>query len=186
MKKTLYTAIASVLLLSSLTAVAAAASSGLIGKKVQGLMSVELNGKPVKDAIIIDGTTYAPVRSLSDAAGFNLAIEGGKVKVTTEKALVSEAGIEESDAAIREKIYQLGESIKTNTENIKIAQNGSIADYKKKIEMEKAYTTDVEAHKLMIDGLQKNLDDQLAYVADLQSKIDAANVEITSLQAQLK
>lgn len=182
MKKLIGTTIAAVILLSSLTAVAAAASTGLIGKKVQALIPVELNGKVVKDAVIIDGTTYAPVRSLSDAAGFDLSIEGGKVKVTT--GATTDDSISKN-LNVKYQIQVLQNQIEWNKELIKNTEQ-SIADFKNKIETEKAYTTDVDAHKLMIEGLQKNLDDQLAYVADLQKKIDAANAEIAQLESQLK
>lgn len=186
MKKLIYTSIAAVIALSSLTAVAAAASSGLLGKKVQGVIPVEINGKTVKDAVIIDGTTYAPVRSLSDAAGFDLSIEGGKVKVTSNITPTNEDKVVIEQAKIKQKIQVLKNGIESNKESIRIAESESIAQLEKRLAEEKAYTTDVEIHKTLAEGVQRNLDEQRAYVADLQKKIDAANAEIAQLESQLK
>ncbi|OKP81645.1 hypothetical protein A3842_11240 [Paenibacillus sp. P3E] len=54
-------------------------SSSLIGQKVQGLFSVEKAGTKVADAVIINGTAYAPVRAVSEAAGVDLKVEGKKI-----------------------------------------------------------------------------------------------------------
>lgn len=54
-------------------------SVGLIGQKVQGIFSIEKNGKKIADAIIINGSAFAPVRSVADATGANLVVEGKKI-----------------------------------------------------------------------------------------------------------
>lgn len=77
MKKLISGAIAGALLLTSVTVFADSAS--LVGKKVQGLFTVEQNGKKVADAVIIDGVAYAPVRAVSEAAGVELKVEGKKI-----------------------------------------------------------------------------------------------------------
>lgn len=77
MKKIISVAIAGALLLTSVTVFADSAS--LVGKKVQGLFTVEQNGKKVADAVIIDGVAYAPVRAVSEAAGVELKVEGKKI-----------------------------------------------------------------------------------------------------------
>lgn len=77
MKKLITGAIAGALLLTSVSVFADSAS--LVGKKVQGLFSVEQNGKRIADAVIIDGTAYAPVRAVSEAAGVELKVEGKKI-----------------------------------------------------------------------------------------------------------
>ncbi|OMD44298.1 hypothetical protein [Paenibacillus odorifer] len=54
-------------------------SASLIGQKVQGLFTVEKGGAKVADAIIINGSAYAPVRAISEATGTKLTIEGKKI-----------------------------------------------------------------------------------------------------------
>lgn len=58
-----------------------AAPSSLIGQKVQGLFSIEQGGKKVSDAVIINGTAYAPVRAVAEALSTNLTVEGKKIIV---------------------------------------------------------------------------------------------------------
>lgn len=55
-------------------------STSLIGKKVQGLYSVVMNGPKIADAVIINGTADAPVRAVSQA-GATLAVDGKKIIV---------------------------------------------------------------------------------------------------------
>ncbi|MEK4488359.1 hypothetical protein NYE44_01730 [Paenibacillus sp. FSL L8-0493] len=77
MKKLISGAIAGALLLTSVSVFADSAS--LVGKKVQGLFTVEQNGAKIADAVIIDGVAYAPVRAVSQAAGVELKVEGKKI-----------------------------------------------------------------------------------------------------------
>ncbi|OMD19219.1 hypothetical protein BJP48_11975 [Paenibacillus odorifer] len=77
MKKVITGAIAGALLLTSVSVFADSAS--LVGKKVQGLFTVEQNGTKIADAVIIDGVAYAPVRAVSQAAGVQLTVEGKKI-----------------------------------------------------------------------------------------------------------
>lgn len=55
--------------------------SGLIGKEVEGTASVKLNGEVIGSAVIINGTSYAPVRVVSESAGMNVYYEKGVVKL---------------------------------------------------------------------------------------------------------
>lgn len=64
-------------------------SSSLIGQKVQGLFSVEKNGTKIADAVIINGSAYAPVRAVSQAAGVGLTVEGKTIKMTEGSPAVS-------------------------------------------------------------------------------------------------
>lgn len=67
-------------------------SSSLIGQKVQGLFAVEKGGTKIADAVIINGSAYAPVRAVSQAAGVGLTVEGKTIKMsepTTTPEVVS-------------------------------------------------------------------------------------------------
>ncbi|OMD92415.1 hypothetical protein BSK49_03820 [Paenibacillus odorifer] len=54
-------------------------SASLIGQKVQGLFTVEKNGSKVADALVINGSAYAPVRAVAEATGTKLTVEGKKI-----------------------------------------------------------------------------------------------------------
>lgn len=77
MKKFVSGVIVGVLLFASASVFAD--STSLIGQKVQGLFAVEKNGAKVADAVVINGTAYAPVRAVADAAGTKLTVEGKKI-----------------------------------------------------------------------------------------------------------
>ncbi|OMF48585.1 hypothetical protein [Paenibacillus peoriae] len=44
----------------------------LVGKKIQGETSVSVNGKSIDKAVVVDGKSYAPVRSVAEAAGMKV------------------------------------------------------------------------------------------------------------------
>ncbi|OWA35558.1 hypothetical protein B9G55_13075 [Saccharibacillus sp. O16] len=59
---------------------AAAASSSLIGQKVSAVLAVEHHGKSAGEAIVVDGRSYLPVRSLEEIAGVTYAMQSsGKI-----------------------------------------------------------------------------------------------------------
>ncbi|OMF37424.1 hypothetical protein BK133_05050 [Paenibacillus sp. FSL H8-0548] len=57
----------------------AAELSSLIGKKIQSEWSVTLNGKNLGTALIVDGKSYAPVRVIGEAAGFDVTFSDKNV-----------------------------------------------------------------------------------------------------------
>lgn len=63
--------------------VAAADSLSLIGKKIQSEAAVTLDGKQIDTAIIVDGKSYAPVRSVAEATGLKVGYEKGNVNLKT-------------------------------------------------------------------------------------------------------
>ncbi|KAF9142796.1 hypothetical protein BGX30_002164 [Mortierella sp. GBA39] len=81
-----------------------AAGNGLLGAKVQGLFSVEVNGKKINDAVVINGSTYIPVRSLSESIGAGLSVSGGaavKVRRILELSVDLADPVRETQLAIR-------------------------------------------------------------------------------------
>ncbi|MGG6309993.1 hypothetical protein [Paenibacillus macerans] len=184
MKKILISAVVSLLLLGTLTAIASAATNSLIGKKVQNVIEFTVNGKPVKDAVIIDGTTYVPARSFSEAAGYSIAIEGGKVNMTgtetqSEDAIVKELQAKSRISTLQYNISVWQATIEGNNELVKQAQSA--------IEEAEKWnaTVDDELIKMSTSSAEEKLKKAQAEIAEYQAKIDAANAEIAELQAQL-
>lgn len=199
MKKILFSAAVSLLLLGTLTAIASAATNSLIGKKVQSAIEFTVNGKPVKDAVIIDGTTYVPARSFSEAAGYSIAIEGGTVKMIGTETQVEDASDTEAvtetrseddittELRTKHEIRTLQNNISTwqimidgNSETAKQAQ-----DAINKAEEWNATKGD-DVIKMSTKGAEDKLAKAQAEIAELQAKIDAAEEEIKLLEAQLK
>lgn len=67
------------------TAGAAAADNiSLVGKKIQSEADVTLDGHVIDKAVIVDGKSYAPIRSVADAVGVDVGYEKGVVKLETQ------------------------------------------------------------------------------------------------------
>ncbi|WP_419890735.1 hypothetical protein [Paenibacillus xylanexedens] len=81
----------------------------LVGKKIQGEAVVELNGQALDNAIIVDGKSYAPVRVIGEAAGYDVSMKNKKI-ILDEKssATVVTPGkgqsVEEQKAKLEERI----------------------------------------------------------------------------------
>ncbi|MFD1268851.1 hypothetical protein ACFQ3Y_15710 [Paenibacillus motobuensis] len=183
MKKKISVIIIGTLLLGSLAAVASAATNTLVGKKVQSVIAVTVNGKAVKDAIVIDGTTYAPVRSFSEAAGYSLNIEGGTVKLTdsakTEDQVVDQIKTDTRINTLQRDILIWQASIEGKQETVKQAES-AIAEMS--AWNEKAGKDDP---KMDASGAKEKLAKAQAEIAELQAKITVAEAEIAKLQAQI-
>lgn len=66
------------------TTALASGVSDLIGKKVDGVKNVSLNGESIGQAVIIQGKSYLPVRDLADGYGSKIDIQkGGDILLST-------------------------------------------------------------------------------------------------------
>ncbi|MEK3796108.1 hypothetical protein MKX42_30665 [Paenibacillus sp. FSL R7-0204] len=147
------------------------AASGLIGQKVEGLYSIEKGGAKVADAVIINGSAYAPIRAVSAATGATLSVEGKKIIMSVS-----------SDAD-----NLLPDSVKISTLNNKITvlqaeidrATGGINGYESMINMIKnAPGYDAIAHREKLDQLESK-------IAGEQQIIDKSKNEISDLNAQI-
>ncbi|MEK5414502.1 hypothetical protein [Paenibacillus sp. FSL L8-0708] len=156
-------------------------SVGLIGQKVQGLFTIEKSGVKVADAVIINGSAYAPVRAVADATGSELKVEGKKIIMSDSSNKTVDINGEEVNVSIRIKYLQ--DQIQTQKDSIK-SKEDSIADIQGKItKIEK----DIEASTS--EGNKEifrwNIDNYKKQITSIQAEIDAANAEIAALQAQV-
>jgi len=70
MKKFVSGVLCGALLFAGVSVSADAIKSAIVGKKVDGVIAVSVNGKAVeKDAITIEGVSYVPTRALTEAMG---------------------------------------------------------------------------------------------------------------------
>ncbi|MGG6309772.1 stalk domain-containing protein [Paenibacillus macerans] len=158
---------------------AGADSVSLIGKKVQAVVSFEVNGKAVKDAVIINGVTYVPARSFSEAAGYSVAIEGGKVKMFSSDDKIAETlNNKWRISVLQQNIVTLETEIEGYKEEVKQAETAI-----KEAEALNAKTS--ELTKIDTSGVEEKLRKAKASIAETQAKIDAANAEIAELQAKI-
>lgn len=62
-----------------------AGAAGIVGSKVAGTKDVTLNGKTVGQAVIINNSSYLPVRSLSNALDLGIDLSGGKINLSEQE-----------------------------------------------------------------------------------------------------
>ncbi|WP_313636734.1 hypothetical protein [Paenibacillus sp.] len=138
-------------------------SASLIGQKVQGIFVIEKSGTKVAEAVVINGTAYAPVRAVSEAAGTKLTVEGKKI-------IMDETVIASTGETITERDHIVSE----------------IARYDKQIS---GYKADIlPTYKLQAEELANNGDlgkRAAETYADFKAQVDAWEMERAALQAQL-
>ncbi|MCE3202468.1 Atg14 domain-containing protein [Paenibacillus sonchi] len=148
-------------------------SSSLIGQKVQGLFSIEKAGTKVADAVVINGTAYAPVRAVSDATGAGLTVDGKRIIIQEkEETLVS------SVPTIQEKLKQsqidsLNKVIEQMNADIK-KYNSFLSE--EKIKLQEA--SSVEARK----NIQDNIDMLQVNIKTSQDSLESAQAKLAELQ----
>ncbi|OMD31372.1 hypothetical protein [Paenibacillus odorifer] len=174
MKKFVSGVIVGVLLFAGASVFADSAS--LIGKKVQGLYTIEKSGKKVADAIIIDGSAYAPVRAVAEATGAGLSVEGKKIIMSTEDSQISGDNKEVEVSRLNIKIDLINKQIQTYQDSI--VSDKALIEENQKNKDSVTSEGSKEIFQFTIDNLQKRIN-------ETQVKIDAANAEIAALQAQV-
>jgi hypothetical protein len=161
------------------------AVTSLVGQTVDGQKEVKLNGKPVGTAIIVDSTSYLPVRDTAEAIGAQVEPSSGVINMTiplTNDAVESELyTLRSKKSFIEKKIVELQRIIKYQEEEAipKTVEEEKIID-------SQAVRTDAEkanAHK-RVDDLNKSLANNKQKLADYQTQLDAINARIAELEAQ--
>lgn len=139
----------------------------LVGKKIQGETAVLVNGKSIDKAIVVEGKSYAPVRSIGEAAGM-------KVQYGNEGIVLSDESTKEikPDPVTTEPITetkepkkinketpltldQLNNAIKENQSQIEIL-NASIKNQQVLIDSGK----DIEINKQLLESYENNKADR--------------------------
>jgi hypothetical protein len=100
MRKYLIGFIAGILLAS--VAPAYGAVSSLIGKSVQGEYTVKVDGAILsKKSVSIDGTTYAPLRAIGEATGYDVDFVNNEVVFTKkEESPLAQASIRDQEYSL--------------------------------------------------------------------------------------
>ncbi|RXZ83367.1 hypothetical protein EBB07_06015 [Paenibacillaceae bacterium] len=125
MKKFISGIVVGAMIFTGISVSAAEIKSKLIGKKVQATMIVTIDGKLVdKDAIVINGASYLPVRAITDAIeGKIISVKDGKIElVTNDLAKIDEnarKGAEEAEQLQAEANKVANEANKKEEEKIK-------------------------------------------------------------------
>lgn len=136
---------------------AAADTISLLGKSVQGETEVVLNNQVLDKAVIIDGKSYAPTRSISEDAGYQVQFKDKKVVLSMNVDLIRidlridelKVMIANTDKSIEN--YQLLIDMTVNRPEFVEMYEKSIEEVKqRKIEMEKELA-DLERQKAELE-----------------------------------
>ncbi|PWV97432.1 hypothetical protein DFQ01_12176 [Paenibacillus cellulosilyticus] len=164
------------------------AVSTLVGKKVEGEIPVSYNSKQIGNGIIIDGRSYLPVRSVSDAVGLNLNVSKEGVQLST--ATIPTDPFD----AIQDKKNELmvvdGKRIIAVRERDQL--KNSLEQPNKEYERAKQFLasiTEEDPHyQKTVEGIAyyEQLDaDNRARLAELETEIAEYDVQIAALEAEL-
>ncbi|SMG56476.1 hypothetical protein [Paenibacillus aquistagni] len=155
-------------------------SVGLIGKKVTGIFIIEQNGEKVADAVIIDGSAYAPVRAVAKASGTPLTVEGKRIVMGNYASTnASNDGIPKEVAISRTKLEI--ESVKKKIMNVQ----GGIRLYETDVlpRSEEAYKNSIGTREEA--GRKQWLDDRKGEYEQYKKDLVDQEAQLKELEAQL-
>ncbi|MGE7612536.1 hypothetical protein [Paenibacillus sp. FSL F4-0243] len=160
MKKKIVGIVAAALLLGG--SIGFAASSSLIGAKVSGMYTIKQDGKKIADAIVVNNSAYVPVRTMSEATGAGLTVEGKTIILESKET--EKAALKASIAAakLRERLAGAESSVQVLKEAIQLVET-TAAD--------RTSAADQEARR--------------NYIAELNKRVDFMETEIAQLKEQL-
>ncbi|MEK3867019.1 MULTISPECIES: hypothetical protein [Paenibacillus] len=168
-------------------AVPALASSGLVGQKVQGIFSIEKSGNKIAEAVVINGSAYAPVRALAEATGTKLTVEGKKIIMGNLSSSVMIDGVEyDLKIKITGEINTLKENIAWYEFNIKGTQENEIKPAEENLVKAKISDNGTPESALVISSIEQRIKESKAHIAEQQKLIDQAKADIEKLQTQIK
>ncbi|QUL57580.1 hypothetical protein KDC22_14515 [Paenibacillus tritici] len=181
MKKIVSGVLVGLLLLAG-TSVFAESISKLVGEKVQGLYTIEKNGKALGEAVIIDGKAYAPVRVISDAAGISLTVEGKKITMTD--ITVNEAGdyvLGPEALKLANEQAKLRGTVSSNKIMLTAAQS-ALKMYQDSLTADNAKETPIPGYA---DGIKVNITKAQEEITRIEQLITKTETEIENLQKQI-
>ncbi|KGE20062.1 hypothetical protein [Paenibacillus wynnii] len=142
-------------------------SSSLIGQKVQGLFSVEKSGTKIADAVIINGSAYAPVRAVAQAAGVELTVEGKTIKMSQEPQVVSSSVSATPAPSVEPATSKPTPSPEKEKENKIVSLNGKLATISVSITMAEIQLKDDPAN----ETLKQKVTDLKAQYAEIEAQL---------------
>lgn len=176
MKKTLIVLFSGILFATA-GSVYAEEIATMVGKKVQGEFPVKVNGEQLeKTAIVIDGTSYLPVRAIGDALDMDIKFDADlgielndKEEMTMESAAIE---ISPEDAeVIRTSEEQIQKSqSKIEEHRTRIAElDKKISETQDPIEIE-IWTNQKETAQSIIDMNQTAISQLQTYIDKIKAK----------------
>jgi hypothetical protein len=170
--------------------------TSLIGRTIQGEFPVTIEGKELsKKALVIDGTSYVPLRAFGDAIGYNSTFDaelGITFKVNEAKKMDNQQSVEEAkQEAKAENDIITGKIIEANAAN-EVKTQAMIA-LKQKINVADSevlkYQSRVDKYSKATDDISKSLyypdTDFESFIKQYTDPLEKVKVDRAELQKQL-
>ncbi|MGG1643041.1 hypothetical protein ACIFQM_17620 [Paenibacillus sp. NRS-1782] len=150
-----------------------AAADKLVGQKVTKTMDVKLNDKSIGQAAVIEGTSYLPVRALSENLGVTVGVNNTEIKLRQEgSGSVSEVKAQDSVVSQEDEDYAKSKKIETlkntidNTEKRSKELQVRVDHFEKNLTEEqkesdpffKSYKQEIENNSKLIKEAQQELE----------------------------
>ncbi|WP_127580186.1 stalk domain-containing protein [Paenibacillus koleovorans] len=138
--------------------------SDLIGKKIENTFPVYVNLKEVEaKAVVIDGTSYLPVRSIGNAIGYEVFFDETKRVVALNYASVKRSleDIRSNVESLKNTNERSKASIKSIDERLLTDENLKEEDKNILLENKQRYEKSVFINEVMINKMQQQIDDEL-------------------------
>lgn len=169
--------------------VAAADTVSMIGKKIQSEAVVTLDGEEIGTALIVNGTSYPPLRVIAESVGVGVGWENGVVKLETqrkqhslaywEQTLVDLNGSLESALRLVANTENKIETGKQGLEKWENILNGLADDASETIRSE--YEERIEEGRKGLKELENELAERKARADTIKAQIAEAETEVEKL-----
>lgn len=178
MKKFITGFIAGALMFSAIPVFA----NSLIGSRVEGLYSIQKNDKKIADAIVVNGSTYAPVRAIANATGVNIAVEG-KVIILNSKE-VDENGNTIGEVPVEVTISKL-ETERNNVQKDIDRTTKAINNYIEKVIPSSERAVKAAGTEQAKQEFEARLERDQTELERLQSEIPNLQQKLSEIESQL-
>jgi hypothetical protein len=156
-------------------------SVGLVGKKVSGTYTVIKDGKKIADAAIINGSAYAPVRAVSEAAGASLTVEGKTIVMESSSLSSTTEEISAQVNGMNIKRGILVKSIEAAQGGVKLYETTYLPEAQQRYDTYKGTEYEQKAEDWLADRT-KEYEQRKADLTDLQQQLTDLDSQIAELQ----
>ncbi len=136
----------------------------LVGKKVQSEAKIKLNNEIVDTAIVIDGKSYGPLRSVYEKSGFDVKFEKGVVSISKADDVVENAVSLEDIEMLRGSLERAKKYLEGDRFKLAYAEEMS-ADPTKDA---KLYAGEIEFYRERLPKAEKEIANLEAKLAELE------------------
>ncbi|BFH70590.1 hypothetical protein J27TS7_58970 [Paenibacillus dendritiformis] len=157
------------------------AASSLVGKKIDGQIEVKLDGKQVGSAVVVEGTSYLPVRNIANELGLKIKVDKKEVTITSE-----EKSAEEEIAKLKKERVKVSDQLERDKANVESSLH-DVEKTKERYEKTLAETNDsryVDPVKSAYESSNKGHENLLKRIEDNEKELERIDNRLKELGAE--